>query len=83
MDALFHPYLEEGRLRYHSFLCTCCPPAFGSPSTRQFCPELEPMAQTALDFSYEKDLLSVAEAKGRSITTIAIYKKLMVLDQRL
>ena len=23
-EALCHPYLEEGRMRYHSFLCNCC-----------------------------------------------------------
>ena len=23
-EALCHPYLEEGRMRYHSFLCKCC-----------------------------------------------------------
>ena len=23
-DALTHPYLDEGRLRYHTCMCTCC-----------------------------------------------------------
>ena len=23
-DALSHPYLDEGRLRYHTCMCTCC-----------------------------------------------------------
>jgi len=23
-DALKHPYLDEGRLRYHSCMCSCC-----------------------------------------------------------
>merc|ERR1712008_637729 len=24
VEALNHPYLDEGRLRYHSCMCTCC-----------------------------------------------------------
>lgn len=32
-DALTHPYLEEGRLRYHTCMCSCC---VSSNSGRQY-----------------------------------------------
>ena len=30
VEALNHPYLDEGRLRYHSCMCTCCTNNSGS-----------------------------------------------------
>ena len=33
-DALSHPYLDEGRLRYHTCMCSCC---HSSPGGRQYC----------------------------------------------
>ena len=34
-EALCHPYLEDGRLRYHTTLCSCCHTANGN--MRMFC----------------------------------------------
>ena len=33
-DALSHPYLDEGRLRYHTCMCTCCS---NTSNGRQYC----------------------------------------------
>jgi len=62
MDALFHPFLEDGRIRYHTFLCSCCHTTV--TSTRQFCRDLEPSATIKFDPSYERELTSIVNAKG-------------------
>ncbi|UYV64202.1 NLK, partial [Cordylochernes scorpioides] len=61
-DALIHPYLEEGRYRYHSCMCHCCPI---TPTGRHFTPDLEPTAPIPFDDSFEKDLSSVQMVKER------------------
>ncbi|UYV64204.1 NLK [Cordylochernes scorpioides] len=61
-DALIHPYLEEGRYRYHSCMCHCCPI---TPTGRHFTPDLEPTAPIPFDDSFEKDLSSVQMVKGQ------------------
>ena len=62
VDALYHPFLEDGRIRYHTFLCSCCHTSVNG--TRQFCRELEPAATKKFDPSYEKELVSIVTAKG-------------------
>ena len=62
VDALYHPFLDDGRIRYHTFLCTCC--TTGPVGGRQFAQVLEPSAPDLFDFSYEKDLVSIPKAKG-------------------
>lgn len=34
VDALSHPYLDEGRLRYHTCMCMCC---HDTLTGRQYC----------------------------------------------
>lgn len=64
MDALYHPFLEEGRIRYHTFLCSCChtPSAGGG---REFCRDLEPGSPKKFDPGYERELSTIAKAKAR------------------
>lgn len=60
-SALSHPYLEEGRLRYHSCMCRCCHTV---GNTRRYCSDLEPVAYHPFDNSFEKELLSLHQVKG-------------------
>ncbi|KAL8176625.1 UNVERIFIED_CONTAM: hypothetical protein K2H54_037059 [Gekko kuhli] len=59
-DALSHPYLDEGRLRYHTCMCTCC---FSVSSGRVYTSDFEPRADPKFDGSYEKNLTSVWQVK--------------------
>lgn len=60
--ALKHPYLEEGRMRYHSCMCRCCHSIGG---LRKFCPILEPVAVIPFDDGFERDLVAVHQVKER------------------
>lgn len=60
-NALAHPYLEEGRLRYHSCMCRCCHSVGG---TRRYANDFEPVAPLVFDDSFERDLMSVHQVKG-------------------
>ena len=62
VDALAHPYLEEGRLRYHSCMCKCCYSA--PPAARHYSPDLEPVAPHAFHDGWERKLTSVHQVKG-------------------
>lgn len=77
VDALYHPFLEDGRIRYHTFLCSCCHTNMNG--TRRFCRELEPAATEKFDPSYEKELISIVTAKGRPPTTPVVDCKLVLL----
>lgn len=62
-DALAHPYLDEGRLRYHSCMCKCC---FTTPAgMRQYTNDFEPSAGQAFDDLWERKLTSVQQVKGK------------------
>lgn len=61
-DALYHPFLEDGRMRYHSCLCTCCQ---FSNNAKQFCCDLEPLSPTRFDPTYEKELATIHKAKAQ------------------
>jgi nemo like kinase len=61
MDALSHPYLDEGRLRYHTCMCTCCTT---TSSGRQYADEFEPCAPCPYDLSYEDRLYTVHQVKN-------------------
>lgn len=63
-EALAHPYLEEGRLRYHSCMCKCCVNAGGG---RQYCPQFEPACRNPFSYSFEEELTSVYKVKGKMI----------------
>ncbi|KAM7312200.1 serine/threonine-protein kinase NLK [Ixodes scapularis] len=61
-DALSHPYLEEGRLRYHSCMCRCCQ---STPAGRHYVADFEPVAAHPFDDSFESDLVSVHQVKEK------------------
>lgn len=62
VDALYHPFLDEGRIRYHTYLCTCCHTTF--TNNRMFSLDLEPSCPRKFDAVYEKKLRTVAETKA-------------------
>lgn len=66
MDALVHPYIDEGRLRYHSCMCKCC---FTVPLTglRHFCMDYEPVAPQTFDDKWEKKMSNVQQVKGTHV----------------
>lgn len=63
-DALAHPYLDEGRLRYHSCMCTCCHNVGG---VRHYTSDFEPMCKEPFRYDFEDDLTSVFKVKGRQL----------------
>ena len=63
-EALNHPYLDEGRLRYHSCMCGCC--ATNSRNgVRVYVQDFEPVAERKFDDEWERDLTSTAKVKER------------------
>uniref|UniRef100_A0A8C7DEQ4 Mitogen-activated protein kinase n=1 Tax=Oncorhynchus kisutch TaxID=8019 RepID=A0A8C7DEQ4_ONCKI len=60
-DALAHPYLDEGRLRYHTCMCKCC---YTTSSGRVYTSEFEPVTNPKFDDGFEKNLTSVRQVKG-------------------
>lgn len=62
VDALAHPYLDEGRLRYHSCMCTCCYTTSGG--MRQYTSDFEPVTSHPFDDLWERKLTSVQQVKG-------------------
>ena len=71
VDALNHPYLDEGRLRYHSCMCKCCYTT--SNSMRQFSIDLEPVAPRAFQDSWEKKLTNIQQVKGNTLPLLGVY----------
>ncbi|ULU00063.1 hypothetical protein L3Y34_000952 [Caenorhabditis briggsae] len=65
-EALSHPYLEEGRLRFHSCMCSCCYTKANVPS-RIFSQELDPKHESPFDPKWEKDMsrLSMFELREK------------------
>lgn len=59
-DALAHPYLEEGRLRYHSCMCRCC---YNTSQGRQYTTDFEPVSMSPFDYNIGDELTSVSQAK--------------------
>ncbi|UYV83873.1 NLK [Cordylochernes scorpioides] len=59
-QALTHPYLSEGRLRYHSCMCTCCS---GVGGQRKFAIELEPVAPRPLDPNFDSGFTHVRQVR--------------------
>lgn len=60
-DALAHPYLDEGRLRYHTCMCKCC---YTTSSGRVYTSDFEPITNPKFDDGFEKNLSSVRHVKG-------------------
>jgi nemo like kinase len=67
-DALSHPYVDDGRIRYHSFMCSCC---YTINGMRRFSHDMEPVSHTRFNQSYERDLTSVATAKAQIFSYIS------------
>jgi len=65
-DALAHSYLEEGRLRFHSCMCSCCYNATPN-GPRAFCNDLEPKHNQPFEVHWEKEIarLSMYELRDR------------------
>ncbi|CAI2349728.1 unnamed protein product [Caenorhabditis sp. 36 PRJEB53466] len=65
-EALQHPYLEEGRLRFHSCMCSCC---YTKPNvtSRIFAQDLDPCHDSPFDPKWEKDMsrLSMFELRDK------------------
>ncbi|XP_016766723.1 serine/threonine-protein kinase NLK isoform X5 [Apis mellifera] len=61
VDALAHPYLDEGRLRYHSCMCTCCYTTSGG--LRQYTGDFEPATSHPFDDLWERKLTTVQQVK--------------------
>nr|XP_033777514.1 serine/threonine-protein kinase NLK isoform X5 [Geotrypetes seraphini] len=59
-DALAHPYLDEGRLRYHTCMCKCC---FSTSTGRVYTSDFEPITNPKFDDTFEKNLSSVRQVK--------------------
>ncbi|KAM8853855.1 serine/threonine-protein kinase NLK isoform 5-T5 [Synchiropus picturatus] len=59
-DALAHPYLDEGRLRYHTCMCKCCST---TSSGRVYTSDFEPVSNPKFDDGFEKNMSSVRQVK--------------------
>lgn len=62
-NALLHPYLEDGRLRYHSCMCQCC--RRDADGRTVFADELEPGHAHPFDVHFEKELVSVMRIRDK------------------
>jgi nemo like kinase len=56
-EALTHPYLDEGKLRFHSCMCRCC--RTSSAGLRIYAADLEPCAEHPFDDRWEKKVVSM------------------------
>jgi len=63
-EALNHPFLDEGRLRYHSCMCACCA-TDRATGMRRYVADFEPTAERTFDDSWERDLTSVSKVKEK------------------
>lgn len=70
-DALSHPYLDEGRLRFHTCMCRCC---HNMPGGRQYVSEFEPANPKLFDDTYEVNLNTIPRVKE------SVYK--FILDKQ-
>ncbi|CAI5445070.1 unnamed protein product [Caenorhabditis angaria] len=66
-EALDHSYLEEGRLRFHSCMCSCCYTKPNSGNHRSFAQDLDPYHEVPFDPKWEKDMsrLSMFELRDK------------------
>jgi nemo like kinase len=67
LDALAHPYLDEGRLRFHSCMCRCCQTANqpGSVAVRRYASDLEPSAVHPFEDHWERELTSTHQVREK------------------
>lgn len=66
-DALAHPYLDEGRLRFHSCMCRCCHTAStpGAVAVRRYAADLEPSAAHPFEDHWERELTSTHQVREK------------------
>ena len=67
VDALAHPYLDEGRLRYHSCMCKCC---HNTPTGRQYTNDFEPFCNQPFTYTFEDELTSISKVKGTLVNSL-------------
>ena len=60
-EALMSRFISDGRLRFHSCMCSCCNTLNGK---RNFCSDLEPVPRQIFNDSYESNLPNLSFAKG-------------------
>lgn len=68
IDALAHPYLDEGRLRFHSCMCRCCQTASQPGSVtavRRYASDLEPSAVQPFEDHWERELTSTHQVREK------------------
>ncbi|VDN06605.1 unnamed protein product [Thelazia callipaeda] len=70
--ALRHQYLDEGRMRFHSCMCSCC---YTASNVRFFSPVLDPVHEHPFDPRWETELsqMSIFDLRDR------MYKFIMEL----
>ncbi|XP_044015584.1 serine/threonine-protein kinase NLK isoform X3 [Aphidius gifuensis] len=68
VDALAHPYIDEGRLRYHSCMCTCC--YTSNSGVRIYTTDFEPATVNPFDDLWERKLGTVQQVKEAMHTFI-------------
>lgn len=61
-DALAHPYLDEGRLRYHACMCKCC---YSTNSGRRYTSDFEPICAQPFSYRFEDSLTSCTRVKEK------------------
>ena len=61
--ALSHPYVDDGRLRYHTCMCQCCPNSPADGGVR-YTTNVEPVCSTPFHYVFEDELNSISRVKG-------------------
>ena len=81
-NALYHPYLEDGRLRYHSCMCRCCNRDIDGRTI--FSDDLEPCHPQPFISRFEKELVSMMRVRGQRAMNIHVaddtYSNQMVMN---
>ena len=73
--ALSHPYVDEGRLRYHTCMCQCCP---NLPDGVRYTTNSEPVCSTPFHYVFEDELNSISRVKG-SWSLSSVYRPFLLV----
>ncbi|KAF7633967.1 Mitogen-activated protein kinase [Meloidogyne graminicola] len=75
-NALKHSFLEDGRMRFHSCMCSCCHSInFHGRRERVFCLELDPLHSHPFDAQWEKEMSLKSMFQFREILYDYITKR--------
>nr|CAD2140064.1 unnamed protein product [Meloidogyne enterolobii] len=75
-NALKHTFLEDGRMRFHSCMCSCCHSiTFHGRRERVFCLELDPVHSNPFDAQWEKEMSLKSMFQFREILYDYITKR--------